>query len=36
MSDGHPYEQLTPDMVIDAVESTGRISDLRIFPLNSY
>ena len=22
MSDGHPYEQLTPDMVIDAVEST--------------
>lgn len=36
MSDGHPYEQLTPDMVIDAVESTGRLSDLRIFPLNSY
>ena len=36
MSDGHPYEQLTPDMVIDAVESTGRLSDLRIFGLNSY
>lgn len=36
MSDGHPYETLTPEMVIDAVESTGCLSDLRIFPLNSY
>ncbi len=36
MSDSHPYEQLTPDLVIDAVESTGRLSDMRIFPLNSY
>lgn len=32
----HPYEQLTPDLVIDAVESLGMISDQRIFPLNSY
>jgi Ser/Thr protein kinase RdoA (MazF antagonist) len=32
----HPYEQLTPELVIDAVESTGRLSDLRIYPLNSY
>ena len=33
---GHPFDTLTPDAVIDAIESTGRISDLRIFPLNSY
>lgn len=32
----HPYEVLTPDVVIDAVESTGRLSDARILALNSY
>lgn len=32
----HPYEKLTPDMVMDAVESMGLWSDQRIFPLNSY
>jgi len=32
----HPYDGLTPDAVIDAIESTGRTADLRIFPLNSY
>lgn len=32
----HPYSQLTPDTVIDAVESLGLLSDLRVFPLNSY
>ena len=32
----HPYETLTPDVVIDAVESTGRLSDARILALNSY
>lgn len=32
----HPYEKLTPELVIDAVESSGRISDLRILALNSY
>ena len=32
----HPYQKLTPDTVIEAVESTGRFSDARIFPLNSY
>ena len=32
----HPYNRLTPDCVIEAVESTGRLSDLRIYPLNSY
>ena len=33
---GHPFDTLTPDAVIDAIESTGRTSDLRIFALNSY
>ena len=32
----HPYQVLTPDVVIDAVESTGRYSDARILALNSY
>jgi Ser/Thr protein kinase RdoA (MazF antagonist) len=32
----HPYHRLTPDSVIDAVESLGLLSDARIFPLNSY
>ena len=32
----HPYQLLTPDVVIDAVESTGRHSDARILALNSY
>lgn len=32
----HPYDQLTPDVIIDAVESLGRLSDGRILALNSY
>ena len=32
----HPYHALTPEVVIEAVESTGRLSDARILPLNSY
>ncbi len=36
MNDEHPYDALTPDTVIDAVESTGLLSDLRILALNSY
>lgn len=32
----HPFDALTPELVIDAVESTGRLSDLRILALNSY
>ena len=32
----HPYQRLTPDVVIDAVESTQRFSDARILALNSY
>ena len=34
--DVHPYQVLTPDVVIDAVESTGRLSDACILALNSY
>jgi len=33
---GHPYERLGPDVVIDAVESRGYLSDARILALNSY
>ena len=36
MSESHPYERLSPDLVIDAVESTGLVSDLRVLALNSY
>ena len=36
MNQSHPFEQLKPDTVIDAVESTGLLSDARIFALNSY
>lgn len=36
MPDPHPYDRLTPDLVLDAVESTGRLTDLRILTLNSY
>jgi Ser/Thr protein kinase RdoA (MazF antagonist) len=32
----HPYDKLTPDMVIDAVESAGYTSDARLLALNSY
>ena len=34
--DSHPFSRLDPEAVIDAVESTGTVSDLRIFPLNSF
>ncbi|MEZ5501746.1 MAG: serine/threonine protein kinase [Halioglobus sp.] len=32
----HPYDRLNPDMIIDAVESTGYLSDARLLALNSY
>lgn len=32
----HPYDALTPDAVITAIESLGLLSDLRILTLNSY
>lgn len=35
MSD-HPFAGLTPDSVLDAVESLGLISDARVLTLNSY
>lgn len=36
LDQSHPYNDLKPETVIDAVESLGIISDARIFPLNSY
>ena len=32
----HPFELLTPDLIIEAVESTGLWCDGRLLPLNSY
>ena len=32
----HPYDRLSPDMIIDAVESAGYLSDARLLALNSY
>lgn len=36
MSDAAPYYQLTPDTVLDAVESTGRLCSGHLLALNSY
>jgi Ser/Thr protein kinase RdoA (MazF antagonist) len=35
-SSSHPYDRLTPDVIIAAVESLGADSDRRILALNSY
>lgn len=35
-SGAHPYDSLTPDMVLDAVESLGYLSNGRQLALNSY
>ncbi|UVE17508.1 serine/threonine protein kinase [Pseudomonas sp. LS44] len=32
----HPFAALTPDLVLDAVESLGFVSDARVLALNSY
>ena len=32
----HPFHGLTPDSVMDAVESLGFVCDCRVFALNSY
>ncbi|WP_374322233.1 serine/threonine protein kinase [Aquipseudomonas alcaligenes] len=32
----HPFATLTPDLVLDAVESLGYLSDARVLALNSY
>ncbi|MDZ7685153.1 MAG: serine/threonine protein kinase [Gammaproteobacteria bacterium] len=36
MADHHPFARLSPDLVMDAVESTGLRCDARILELNSY
>lgn len=36
MTDLHPFDRLTPDVVMDAVESVGYRCDARILELNSY
>lgn len=36
MSATHTFSSLIPDVILDAVESTGLWSDSRIYPLNSY
>ena len=33
--DAHPYDRLTPDVIIAAVESRGYVSDPRLLALNS-
>jgi Ser/Thr protein kinase RdoA (MazF antagonist) len=35
-ADLHPFERLTPDVVLDAAEATGLITDGRLLALNSY
>lgn len=32
----HPFDRLTPDFILDAMEGQGHICDGRLFPLNSY
>lgn len=32
----HPFDALSPDLVLDAVESLGYLSDARVLALNSY
>ena len=36
MTDSHPYSRLTPDLVLNAVESAGLRCDGRLLALNSY
>ena len=36
MTDPHPYSRLTPDVVLNAVETTGLRCDGRLLALNSY
>ena len=32
----HPFDELTPDMILDAVDATGLLTDGRFLALNSY
>jgi len=34
--DSHPYDQLSPETIMEAVESQGYLSDARLLALNSY
>jgi len=36
MSDAHPFVSLTPELILEAVESLGYFSDGRLLALNSY
>ena len=36
MADSHPYSRLTPDVVLNALESVGLRTDGRQLALNSY
>jgi Ser/Thr protein kinase RdoA (MazF antagonist) len=36
MTDTHPYEKLTPDTMLEAVENLGLLTDGRLLALNSY
>lgn len=36
MAAGHPFEQLTPDFILGAVEACGHVCDGRLLALNSY
>ncbi len=33
---GHPYEQLTPDLILNALDDRGFVTDGRLLALNSY
>ena len=35
-SSSHPFEQLTPDFILNALDELGYMTDSRLFPLNSY
>ena len=35
-ADSHPFSRLTPDFIMDAIESQGYHCDARILELNSY
>jgi len=32
----HPFDKLSPDTIVDAIESQGYLTNLSIYPLNSY
>ncbi len=36
LSAEHPFDKLTPEFILDAVESAGLVSDARVLTLNSY